>query len=62
MGVHLNFIATNLMKEISQIAPDVSLTISSIQVDDVEKTLLNREFDVHIDYLPTLTSGCHTLI
>jgi LysR family transcriptional activator for leuABCD operon len=41
------------------LAPKVSLTISNDTLDDAEKSLRNREYDLHIDYLPVEESGCH---
>lgn len=60
LGIHHNLIVTNLIKEISQVAPGISLTISTSQITDIEKSLNNKEFDLHIDYLPNDQSGCHS--
>jgi LysR family transcriptional activator for leuABCD operon len=48
-----------IVQTIEKIAPEVSLIISNDILIDAQKSLRNREYDIHIDYLSIAASDCH---
>jgi len=58
-GIDNSYLIKKIVKILENLAPKVCLTISNDTLDDAEKSLRNREYDLHIDYLPVEESGCH---
>lgn len=58
-GVPHRLFMTKVIKQLEIIAPNVSLTVHEEQVDDIEKSLRDREFDLQIDYIPEDLASCH---
>lgn len=59
LGVGNNSFLTQLNQRIAEIAPNISLTISTDTLVDPEKSLRNKEYDLHLDYLTIDETGCH---
>lgn len=59
LGVGNSTFLTQLTQRISDLAPDISLTISTDLLTDAEKSLRNKEYDLHLDYLTIDETGCH---
>ena len=57
LGVGNSTFLTQLTQRISDLAPDISLTISTDLLTDAEKSLRNKEYDLHLDYL-TIDETC----
>ena len=59
LGIGNNKFLTQLTKRIAELAPHISLTISLDVLADAEKSLRNKEYDLHLDYLTINETGCH---
>ena len=60
LGIHHNLFIPKLMKYLSVHAPNVHIRVSSDVLSDIEKSLKNREYDLHFDYIINEQSGCHS--
>jgi LysR family transcriptional activator for leuABCD operon len=58
-GVPHRLFMTEIAKRIAQLSPTIALTVSDEQIDDIEKSLRDREFDIHIDYIKIEQAGIH---
>jgi len=59
LGVGNSTFLTQLTQRITQLAPNSSLTISTDTLVDAEKSLRNKEYDLHLDYLTIDDIGCY---
>jgi LysR family transcriptional activator for leuABCD operon len=59
LGVGNSTFLTQLSQRVYQLAPNISLTISTDILADAEKSLRNKEYDVHLDYFTIDDIGCH---
>ncbi|MEW6997004.1 LysR substrate-binding domain-containing protein [Colwelliaceae bacterium BS250] len=58
-GVPHGLFMTKVIQKLEKVAPSVSLTVHEKEVDDIEKSLREREFDLQIDYTPDDLPSCH---
>ena len=59
LGIGNNTFLSQLTQRITELAPHISLTISTDVLSDAEKSLRNKEYDLHLDYLTIDETGCH---
>ncbi|WNC66884.1 LysR family transcriptional regulator [Thalassotalea nanhaiensis] len=59
LGVAHKLFMTNVIKKLAQIAPNISVTVTSDIVEDIEKSLRDRVYDLHIDYMKGEQTSCH---
>ena len=59
LGVGNNDFLTKLSQRLAQVAPNISLTVSTEMLVDAEKSLRDKEYDLHLDYLTIDEIGCH---
>jgi LysR family transcriptional activator for leuABCD operon len=62
IGVDNNKLVSKIASELAILAPHTTLTVSSELLDDPEKSLRNREYDLHLDYVHIEATGCHSLL
>ncbi|MGL1957183.1 MAG: LysR family transcriptional regulator [Colwellia sp.] len=59
LGLDNQLFLSNIVQRVAKEAPNIALTITSDVLDDPEQALRNKEYDLHIDYLPIKETGCH---
>jgi len=59
IGVGNSNFLTKLSQRLAQLAPNISLTVSTDMLIDAEKSLRDKEYDLHLDYLTIDEIGCH---
>lgn len=59
LGVGNNDFLTKLSQRLAQLAPNISLTVTTDMLIDAEKSLRDKEYDLHLDYLTIDEIGCH---
>ena len=59
LGVGNSNFLTKLSQHLALVAPNISLTVSTDMLIDAEKSLRDKEYDLHLDYLTIDEIGCH---
>ncbi|TWX65889.1 LysR family transcriptional regulator [Colwellia demingiae] len=59
LGVGNSNYLTKLSQYLAHVAPNISLTVSTDMLIDAEKSLRDKEYDLHLDYLTIDEIGCH---
>lgn len=54
-----NVLVTEFVRMLEQIAPSIALTVTSEQIAEPANALVNRQFDIHIDFRPIEDERCH---
>ncbi|NQZ87971.1 MAG: LysR family transcriptional regulator [Saccharospirillaceae bacterium] len=62
LGIDNRHFIGKIVETIRNKAPGISLKISTDNLFDAEKSLRDREYDLHIDYMKVESAGCHSEI
>ncbi len=61
-GIENSYLLTQLASKVAQLAPNAALTVSHDILSNPEKSLRDKEYDLHLDYVPLQSDDCYNKI